>query len=121
MNWEVYPKSVYEILMMLKEDYGNPPVYVTENGAAFTDIVTDNQVHDEKRISYLKAHLAGVRQALDEGSNCKGYYVWSLMDNFEWAEGFGKRFGLVYVDYATQKRIIKDSGLWYRDLIASQR
>ncbi|MBN2434449.1 MAG: beta-glucosidase [Spirochaetes bacterium] len=121
MNWEVYPQCIYEILMMLKKDYGNPDVYVTENGAAFTDTVENNRVHDIKRISYLKDHLTGVKQALDEGSNCKGYFVWSFIDNFEWSEGYCKRFGLIYVDYKTQKRIIKDSGLWYKNLITSNK
>jgi beta-glucosidase len=121
MGWEVYPNSLYEVLKMLKEDYGNPETYITENGAAFTDVVVDGRVHDEKRTAYLKAYLAGVKQALDEGSNCKGYFVWTLLDNFEWAEGYSKRFGLIYVNHQTQQRIIKDSGLWFKELIAGQK
>jgi beta-glucosidase len=121
MGWEVYPQSVYDVLMMLKEDYGNPVTFVTENGAAFTDAVVDGRVHDEKRIAYYRAHLAGVKRALDEGSNCKGYFAWTLVDNFEWAEGYSKRFGLVHIDHKTQQRTIKDSGLWFKELIAAQR
>lgn len=120
MGWEVYPRSVYEMLMMLKDDYGNPVTYVTENGAAFTDTVVGGRVHDEKRIAYFEAHLTGVKRALDEGANCKGYFAWTLADNFEWAEGYSKRFGLVYVDHKTQQRTIKDSGLWFKKFIAEQ-
>jgi beta-glucosidase len=119
MNWEVYPDALYEVLMMLKQDYGNPVTYVTENGAAFTDTVVDGRVHDENRITYYKGYLAGVKHALDEGSNCKGYFAWTLLDNFEWSHGYSKRFGLVHVDHKTQKRTIKDSGLWYKELIAA--
>lgn len=120
MGWEVYPPALYEVLMLLKNDYGNPVSYVTENGAAFSDTVVDGRVHDEKREGYLRAHLAEVKRALEDGANCKGYFVWTLMDNFEWAEGYSKRFGLLYVDHHTQQRIIKDSGLWYKSLIAAQ-
>ncbi|MBN1121229.1 MAG: beta-glucosidase [Anaerolineae bacterium] len=120
MGWEVYPPVLYEVLMLLKNEYGNPACYVTENGAAFTDTVVDGRVHDEKRTAYLQAHLAGVRQAIDEGSNCRGYFVWTLLDNFEWAEGYSKRFGIVYVNHRTQERIVKDSGRWYQSLIAAQ-
>ncbi|MBN1305089.1 MAG: beta-glucosidase [Anaerolineales bacterium] len=121
MGWEVYPQVLYEILMYLKHEYGNPAVFVTENGAAFSDKVVESRVHDEKRTHYLQTHLAGVKKALEEGSNCKGYFAWTLVDNFEWAEGYSKRFGLVYVDHKTQQRTIKDSGLWYKKLIASQK
>jgi beta-glucosidase len=120
MGWEVYPQALYEVLIMLKEEYGNPVTYITENGAAFTDILEYNQVHDDKRIAYLKAHLAGVKKALEEGSNCKGYFVWTLLDNFEWAEGYSKRFGLIHVDHKTQQRTIKDSGMWFKEFIAEQ-
>ncbi len=121
MGWEVYPQSLYEVLMMIKRDYGNPTTLVTENGAAFADTVIDGCVHDQKRIAYYQAHLAGVKQAIDEGASCKGYFIWTFADNFEWAEGYSKRFGLVHVDHKTQQRTIKDSGLWFREFIAEQR
>ncbi len=121
MGWEVYPMAIYDVLMMLKRDYDNPVVFVTENGAAFTDTVVNGRVHDPKRIDYLKGYLGGVKKAVDEGANCRGYFVWSFTDNFEWAEGYSKRFGLVYVDYKTQRRIVKDSGLWYKELIGAQK
>ena len=122
MGWEVYPQGLYECLRLLKDEYGNPPVYITENGAAFDDRLTeDGQVHDPLRVQYLESYLCKAQQALQEGCNLKGYFVWSLLDNFEWAAGFSKRFGIVYVDFETQKRTIKDSGRWYRELIRAQR
>jgi beta-glucosidase len=121
MGWEVYPPGIYECLRLLMDEYGNPPVYITENGAAFDDRpAEDGQVNDPLRVQYLESYLAKVKQAVDEGSNLKGYFVWSLMDNFEWAAGFSKRFGIIYVDYETQKRTIKQSGRWYKGLIRSQ-
>jgi beta-glucosidase len=121
MGWEVYPDCIYESLKVIKDEYGNPPVYVTENGAAFTDEVSNGRVADTKRINYLEKHIAKVSQAYNEGSDVRGYFVWSLMDNFEWAEGLSKRFGLIYVDFNNQQRIIKESGYWYRDFIKSQK
>lgn len=117
MGWEVYPESIYEVLKWLQDDYGNPNVMITENGAAFDDEVVDGAVDDPKRIAYLAAYLSQVKRAMDEGANVSGYFVWSLMDNFEWATGYSKRFGLIHVDYDTQKRIIKNSGYWYGELI----
>jgi beta-glucosidase len=121
MGWEVYPKCIYNVLMRIKKDYGNPSVYITENGAAFDDIVDNGAIHDIKRIDFLIKHVDMVYKAIQENANVKGYFVWSLLDNFEWAVGFSKRFGIVYVDYNTQNRIIKDSGFWYRDLIQNQK
>lgn len=120
MGWEVYPAGLFELLLRLKNDYGNPPVYITENGAAFPDVVEGGRVHDPQRQSYLEQHLAVVSAAARVGADVRGYFVWSLLDNFEWAYGYDKRFGLVHVDYDTQERIIKDSGIWYGDLIASR-
>ncbi len=120
MGWEVYPESIYEAITMVKNTYGNPPIFITENGAAFNDNREGDKVHDPKRVSFLNDYLAMVKKAIDDGAQVKGYFVWSLMDNFEWSVGFDKRFGLVYVDFATQERIIKDSGYWYRDLISAQ-
>jgi beta-glucosidase len=117
---EVYPPALYDLLLRLKDEYGNPLMYITENGAAFTDRVENGQVHDPLRVAYLEGYMEQAARAIRDGVNLKGYFVWSLMDNFEWAEGFAKRFGLVYVDHATQQRIVKDSGIWYRDLIRNQ-
>ena len=98
-----------------------PPVYITESGCAYDDVVgQDGAVHDADRIAYLDGHLRAVAQAIEEGVDVRGYYTWSLLDNFEWAEGYTKRFGLVHVDYDTQRRTRKDSFGWYRDLIAAQ-
>jgi len=121
MGWEVYPRGLYELLMRVKEEFGNIPMYVTENGAAFDDRLEGETVHDLKRIEYIGSYLKNVSEALHEGANVKGYFVWSLMDNFEWAFGFSKRFGLVYVDFPTEKRIIKDSGHYYADLIKTRK
>ncbi|MGC9311352.1 MAG: GH1 family beta-glucosidase [Sediminispirochaetaceae bacterium] len=118
MGWEVYPEGLYELLTRIRDEYGNKPVYITENGAAFEDDLVDGEVHDTKRIEFLEAYTAQVERAVRDGCDVRGYFVWTLLDNFEWAEGYDKRFGLVYVDYQDgQRRIIKDSGLWYRDYI----
>jgi len=118
MGWEVYPAGLFELLWRLKTEYGNPPVYVTENGAAYPDTLTaDGRVHDEERRAYLEEHLGVVAAAAHAGVDARGYFVWSLLDNFEWTYGYDKRFGLVYVDFATQRRVIKDSGLWYSEFI----
>lgn len=120
MGWEVYEDSLYEVLNLLKNEYRNPPVYITENGAAFTDVVEDGAVHDPKRAAFYKLYTGSVERAIAEGADCRGYFAWTLLDNFEWAEGYSKRFGLIHVDHQTQRRIIKDSGYWFRDLIAAQ-
>ncbi len=118
MGWEVYPAGLYELLFRLKQEYGNPPVYITENGAAFADEVgPDGRVRDELRQRYLEQHLAVTSAAMRVGADVRGYFAWSLLDNFEWAFGYDKRFGIVRVDYATQQRTIKDSGHWYAGLI----
>jgi beta-glucosidase len=96
-----------------------PEILVTENGSAFPDTVENGAVHDAQRRDYLEAHLAEVLRAKREGVNVKGYFVWTFLDNFEWAEGYHPRFGLVHVDFKTQKRIIKDSGNWYRHFLQS--
>ncbi len=118
MDWEIYPEGLYELLARVHRDYAPAVLYVTENGAAFDDTVTqDRHVHDERRRAYLEAHFAQAARAIAEGVPLQGYFVWSLMDNFEWAEGYEKRFGLIYVDYNTQERIVKDSGRWYADML----
>ena len=119
IGWEIYPDGLAEHLIRVSRDY-NVPLYVTENGAADADRLEGDQVHDALRLDYYKRHLAAVAQARAMGADVRGYFAWSLMDNFEWAEGYDKRFGLVYVDYQTQRRVLKDSALWYRDFIRAQ-
>ena len=121
MGWEVYPEGLTELLLRLHRDWKVPPLYVMENGAAFKDRVTDGQVHDAERTDYIARHIAAVGQALQQGVPMAGYMVWSLLDNFEWASGYAKRFGIVHVDYATQQRTPKDSALWYREFVRQQR
>lgn len=118
-GWEIYPEAIHESLMRFRNEWGDPPVYVTENGMSRPDEIVDGRVEDPERIAYLAAYLAQVRRAMDEGVRVRGYFIWSFLDNFEWAEGFTKQFGLVHVDFATQRRTPKASALWYRDLIAS--
>ena len=117
MGWEVYPQGLTELLLRLHRDYAVPPLYIAENGAAFKDALVDGRVADEARVRYLKNHIAAVAEAMRQGVNMGGYMVWSLMDNFEWASGYEKRFGIVHVDYATQQRTLKDSALWYRGFL----
>ncbi|HSP72660.1 MAG TPA: GH1 family beta-glucosidase [Gaiellaceae bacterium] len=122
MGWEIYPDALYEILKRVDDDYAPPALYVTENGAAFADVRThDGRIHDLERIEYLAAHVASVERAVAAGVPVRGYFVWSLLDNFEWAHGYSRRFGLVFVDYPTLERVPKQSFYWYRDLIASRR
>lgn len=113
MNWEVYPESVYHILKKFNAYPNIPPLIITENGAAFPDDVVNGQIDDLKRKQYLQDAIQQVLRAKQEGMNVKGYFVWTFLDNFEWAEGYIPRFGLVYVDFPTQKRIVKASGHWY--------
>lgn len=114
MGWEVYPKGLTELLCRLNTDYVLPEILITENGAAFKDKLVRGRVHDERRVAYLRDHIQAVKAAIDEGVNVGGYFAWSLMDNFEWASGYAKRFGIVYVDYTTQERHLKDSAIWYQ-------
>ncbi len=120
MNWEIYPESIYNILKKYNAYRNMPPLMVTENGAAFKDAVIDGQVDDPKRIKFLKDNIAQVLRARQEGVNVTGYFIWTFLDNFEWAEGYYPRFGLVYVDFATQKRIVKSSGNWYAKFLKSK-
>ena len=120
MDWEVYPQGLTELLVRLHQDYPVPSLLITENGGAFKDPVVNGQVHDADRVRYLQTHIEAVHQAMQQGVPMKGYMVWSLMDNFEWASGYAKRFGIVYVDYETQQRTLKDSAKWYRDFLAGQ-
>jgi beta-glucosidase len=120
MGWEVYPEGLYRLLVRLRGEYGPKSIYITENGAAFADVRShDGDVNDLERIAYLDSHLDAVGRAIDAGVPVDGYFVWSLLDNFEWALGYSKRFGIVYVDYPTLERVPKSSYYWYRDLIAA--
>ena len=114
MQWEVYPDALYQLLMRIHHSYKPAALYITENGAAFPDrLDAEGQVRDPRRQSYLHEHLARVHQAIAAGAPVRGYFTWSLTDNFEWAFGYSKRFGLIYVDYPTQRRIPKQSARWY--------
>lgn len=117
MKWEVYPPSIYHILKKFDAYENIPKIIITENGAAFPDKVVEGKVMDLQRTKYIRDHLEQVLIAKKEGVKVDGYFVWSLTDNFEWAEGYHPRFGLIYVDYDTQERIIKQSGLWLRDFL----
>ena len=121
MGWEVFPAGLSELLVRIDADYKLPPVYIMENGAAYKDQLIDGRVADPARIRYLRSHIAAMGDALASGVDVRGYFVWSLLDNFEWADGYSKRFGIVHVDYATQCRTPKDSALWYREFLATRR
>ncbi|HEY6407021.1 MAG TPA: family 1 glycosylhydrolase, partial [Ktedonobacteraceae bacterium] len=122
MGWEIFPDGLANILTRIQREYSPKALVVTESGAAFDDQWDGNgNIHDQQRIDYLQAHIQTVAQVIRQGVPIKGYVVWSFLDNFEWSEGYRKRFGLVYVDYPTQRRIIKDSGHWYASFVASQR
>ncbi len=113
MGWEIYPDHLYDSLMRITRDYGAPDIYITENGAAFDDVVVTGKVDDPQRTDYLRAHLGAAHRAIRDGAKLRGYFCWSLLDNFEWTFGYSKRFGIVYVDFPTQRRIIKASGRFY--------
>ncbi|WP_308282676.1 GH1 family beta-glucosidase [Pseudonocardia nigra] len=117
MGWEIDDQGLYDILTRVARDYAAPPMYVTENGAAYPDAVgPDGRVHDQQRIDYLDGHFRAAHRAIADGVDLRGYFVWSLMDNFEWAWGYDRRFGIVHVDSATQQRTIKDSGRWFAEV-----
>ena len=118
MNWSIDPSGLYNLLTRMSREHPRLPLLVTENGAAFDDYLNpEGEVRDPERIAYLRTHLAAVHAAIADGADVRGYFLWSLMDNFEWAYGYGKRFGAVYVDYATQRRIPKSSARWYAEAI----
>ncbi|KAA1155924.1 GH1 family beta-glucosidase [Pseudoalteromonas fuliginea] len=120
MGWEIYPQSFTDLLVSLNKTYTLPPIYITENGAAMPDTYNNGEVNDLDRLSYYNTHLNAVHNAVEQGVTIHGYFAWSLMDNFEWAEGYLKRFGIVYIDYKTQQRTIKNSGLAYKELISKR-
>ena len=119
MGWEIYPQGLTDLLLALHHEYALPPIYITENGIAVADKIQDGLISDQQRIDYIARHLDAVASAMEQGVQVEAYFYWSLMDNFEWNSGYEKRFGLIYVDYATQKRTMKDSARWYRDFIAA--
>lgn len=120
-GWEVFPEALSEILVWVRDRYGNPPIYITENGAAFSDppLANGERVADPLRVAYLRQHIEAVGSALRAGVDVRGYFVWSLLDNFEWSLGFSMRFGIVHVDFDTQQRTPKDSALFYAQVVAS--
>jgi beta-glucosidase len=118
IGWEVYPESLYQLLNWIHKEYAPGPMYITENGAAYDDVVSpDGSVSDPGRLAYLQGHFHSAYRAMQDGVPLKGYFVWSLMDNFEWAEGYDKRFGIIYVDFETQQRIPKQSAHWFAQVI----
>ncbi len=120
MGWEISSEAHRQILLRSSEESGGLPIYITENGSAWDDVVTDTgEIHDTERTAYLHSHLGAVRQAIEDGADIRGYYAWSLLDNFEWAYGYSKRFGIVHVDYDTQTRRVKDSGKAFAAIIAA--
>ena len=122
MDWEIYPDGLYQLLCRVYFDYRPPKIFVTENGASYSDAPdARGDVNDQRRINYLRDHLAAAHRAMQAGVPLAGYFVWSLMDNFEWAKGYTQRFGITWVDYATQQRIPKASARWYQQVIARNR
>ncbi len=118
MGWPYSPEAFHECLVGMKENYKNPKIYITENGAAYKDKISeDGLIHDADRVRYYKEYLSQVMRAMKDGVNIRGYFAWSFLDNFEWAWGYDKRFGLVYVDFETQERVPKDAYYWYKDFI----
>ena len=121
-GWEVWPKALYDIVMRITRDYNRPVIEITESGCAYNDGPgADGVIRDARRISYHRDYLRALARAMSEGADVRGYHAWSLMDNFEWAEGYGQRFGLAYVDFKTQSRTLKDSGRWYGKVAAENR
>ncbi|TQK50781.1 beta-glucosidase [Streptomyces sp. SLBN-118] len=119
MDWPVDAEGLYELLIRLRDDLPGVPLLITENGAAYDDYADPSgDVHDPERVEYVRTHLAAAHRAIADGADVRGYFLWSLLDNFEWAYGYSKRFGIVHVDFATQRRTFKDSARWYADVIA---
>jgi beta-glucosidase len=121
MGWEIYPDHLYDALTRITRDYGAPDIYITENGSAFADEVVNGAVNDPQRIDYLRTHLRAAHRAIQDGVKLRGYFCWSLLDNFEWSFGYSKRFGILYVDYPTQRRIVKASGRFFSDVARGNR
>ncbi len=120
LGGDAYPRGIYDLAMRYRDEYDNPPIYITENGTAGPDVVENGRVQDGYRQRYLHAYLTELARAIRDGADVRGYFVWTWMDNFEWGAGYTCRMGLVHVDHATQRRTVKDSGYGYRDLIRGQ-
>lgn len=122
MGWEVWPKALYDMVMRITRDYNRPVIEITESGCAYNEALDGTgAVHDTRRVSYHQGYLGALAQAMNNGADVRGYHAWSLLDNFEWAEGYSQRFGFTYVDYKTQKRTMKESGKWYAKVAAENR
>jgi beta-glucosidase len=121
MDWEVYPESIYQMIKQFGRHKGVKEIYITENGASFPDKLENSSIDDHQRTQFLETYLKEVQRSKQEGSKVKGYFVWSLTDNFEWAEGYHQRFGLVYIDFKTQRRMLKNSGKWYKTFLRSSQ
>lgn len=121
MGWDIAPNEFKDLIRRLRQEYTNLPIYITENGAAYDDTVENGRVHDHKRVEYIEKHLEAVSELNKEGMNIQGYYLWSLLDNFEWSFGYDKRFGILYVDFETQERIWKDSAYRYAAIIRDHK
>ena len=118
-NWPITEDGLEHMLLRMKDEYGIRKIIITENGASYHDAVSlDHKVEDGARKDYLRRHLAALHSAMEKGAPVTGYFMWSFCDNFEWSFGYGSRFGIVYIDFATQERIVKDSGRWYSRVIA---
>lgn len=120
---EYYPKAVYDAVHILNDTYKiGIPIYITENGTFNCNetVQPDGRIHDEQRIQYIRGFLGWIHKAMEEGADIRGYYAWSLLDNWEWSAGYTYRFGLVHTDFETQERVLKDSALWYREMIAER-
>jgi len=119
-GWEIYPPGIYDLLMRLKKEYKVQNIYITENGCSYSDGPnSEGKINDKRRIEYYRSHLTELKRAIEDGVPCSGYFAWSLMDNFEWAQGFSQRFGLIWVDFETLERIPKDSYYWYKKYISA--
>ena len=117
MGWEICPEGIYKIIKQYAAYENIPPLMITENGCAVPDRIENGRVHDKRRVDFYKSYLQQVLRAKKEGADIRGYFAWTIMDNFEWAEGFDPRFGLVHVDFETQQRTIKDSGFWFKEFL----
>ena len=119
-GWIIHPDGMRDMLLKVTEEYGRIPIYIMENGASYPDeVATDGQIHDCERVDYFRGYISSMHEAIEKGADVRGYFAWSLMDNFEWEEGYNSRFGIVYVDFATQQRIIKDSGRFLSEVFRS--
>ena len=121
-GWEVWPKAMYDMVMRITRDYNRPVIEITESGCSYNDGPdASGVIHDGRRIAYHREYLTALAQSISDGADVRGYHAWSLLDNFEWADGYSQRFGLAYVDFKTQKRTLKDSGRWYAKVAGENR